>query len=184
MWIFTRDGYFSVTANTRDGDDSLMVRGRVQADLENFLKRIATRYDPEMLEAKIIETPTSDYRYRVIVPRWVWGEYLTLMVDDLDYTNVKDTLAPMKTEGPRHSAMMGCWMAMARLQPGGAYGGARRHSEWSGPLASLPVGGSGYGSLWDRYGDDIEPDFDDEDEVYCDLCDWFHSPNEACEMIG
>lgn len=185
MWTFTRDGFYSVTKNTRDDDDTLMVRARVEADLERFVKRIGTRFDPEMLEAKIIETPKSDYRFRVIVPRWVWGEYLTMMVDDLDYSNVKDTLAPMKTEKERHSAMMGCWTAMARLQPGGAYGGRLGlHSEWDGPLAQLPVGGSGYGSLWDRYGDDMEPDDDEDDEIYCDTCDWFHSPNEACEMIG
>lgn len=184
MWIFTRDGFFSVTQNTRTDDNTLMVRARVETDLEKFLQRIK-------LDTEIIETPKSDYRYRVIVPRGLWVKYLTEMVGDLDYTNVKDTLAPMKTEAQRHSAMMGCWTAMARLQPGGAYAESRIDNPHYSTNRRLPLEDGWWRdpSRWDDDDDDdlVEDDDGnlwDPDDLFCDLCQGSHFPDEACEMIG
>lgn len=133
-----------------------MVRARVESDLEKLIDRINTKYDAEILGIKIIETVMSDYRYRVIMPRWAWAEYLTMSADDIDYTNVKDTLAP-STDPDRHTAMVKCWSAMYALQPG-----ARPQY--------------GYGSLWDVYSDDPSE--------FCELCLDFHEPSAPCAMIG
>lgn len=127
MWVFTKEGFFSVTLNQRDeSGDTLLVRARVRGDLVNLIDYVEDM-DQEAASAcfdddPIIETPHADYRYRVVMPRYWWGYYLSMVVDDLDYTNVKDTLAPMSTESVRHGAMMGVWASMGRLQPGGPYG--------------------------------------------------------------
>lgn len=124
MWIHTKDGFFSVTTNQRDETgQTLMVRARVRGDLDKLLERVLAIKPPffhQGMLPKIIETKTSDYRYRVILARTVWAEYLVEMTDDLDYTNVKGTLA--RGDKPRANAMMACWSAMADLQPGGPFG--------------------------------------------------------------
>lgn len=115
MWIFTKDGFFSVTYNKRDDDGTLMVRARVREDLERVRLLLG-------LDAEVIESKRSDYRYRLIMSRGAWEIYVSQAVRDIDYTNVKDTLAPMKTDPERHRAMLKCWSAMYALQPGGRRG--------------------------------------------------------------
>ena len=127
MWIFTREGFFSVTDNRRDETTkTVMVRARVKDDLIRLIEQIADQTE----EPSIIETPTADYRYRIVIPRKVWGEYLRLAAMTLDYTNVKGTLAPTD---PRHTAMRKCWDARGALQPGGPYGQDNRRA-WGGSV--------------------------------------------------
>jgi len=122
MWIYTREGFFSVTTDQRTTGDNVMVRARVREDLEPLIKAIDS---PTLapLQLEIIESKRADYRYRVVMPRGHWVAYVANAAMDIDYTNVKDTLAPMKTEPERHRAMLKCWSAMYALQPGGRYWG-------------------------------------------------------------
>ena len=133
MWIFTREGFFSVTDNKRDvTGNTVMVRARVKGDLAKLIVAIGSH--PE-----IIETPKADYYYRAILTRREWAEYLTNTVMQLDYTNVKGTLAPT---GERHTAMMRCWDAMGELQPGGPYGQRFRGGVLNGATLYDDVRGS------------------------------------------
>lgn len=164
MWIFTKDGFFSTTLNERPSEPgTLMVRARVEDDLKRLITTLGTKTDTGQLGLKIIETPRADYRYRIILPRWAWTVYLTIASDGIDYTNVKDTLAPMKTEGPRHTAMMKVWSAMYALQPGGRRWGSLIHptdDDWS----------------WDEV--------DDDDEWWdCPDCGDFHDPEKHCPTL-
>ncbi len=158
--------------NARDtSGKTLMVRARVEHDLERFLERADDLWTSDMPgDMEIIETARSDYRYRVIVPREVWGEYLMLTTMDLDYTNVKGTIAP---EPARHSAMMSCWSAMGNLQPGGPYGS--RTSSLRGGYASLSA------SITIDPDDSLDDSFKGE-ESYCEACDWWHQDYESCRM--
>lgn len=160
-----------------------MVRARVRADLD----RLATKLEAAnvKLDPVIESSPLADYRYRLIVPRGAWGEYLVSAANDIDYTNVKDTLAPMKTESLRHKAMMACWSAMHALQPSRPWPGVvnRPHRPlWNDPLPSDPWAdghwsdddkGSGHFYDGHRRGherpdqdpfDDWEDDWEDDEE--------------------
>lgn len=112
MWIFTKEGFFSVVATSEP--DELMVRARVREDLENYIDFMGAVPGPE-----IIETPHADYRYRIITARDEWAEYVSAAASDLDYTNVKGTIG---RGAARHRAMMRVWGAMGNLQDGGPYG--------------------------------------------------------------
>lgn len=160
-----------------------MVRARVEDDLKRLLARIKTRYpdtDLKRWKVEIIETKRADYRYRLIIPRHVWSWYLTLVADEIDYTNVKDTLAPMKTEGPRHKAMMSVWSAMYALQPGGRAWGSLvadhddRDDDWWKDE-----------TLWERHSgptmtDEEWADLLDGEDIDCPDCGTDHDPNEHC----
>lgn len=118
MWIFTRDGFFSVTTDKRTNGENVMVRARVRGDLEN----LQTVIDSQDLEfPPILESERADYRYRMIIPRLWWVGYVAQAAQDIDYTNVKGTLAP-KEDPKRHTAMLKVWSAMYALQPGGRRG--------------------------------------------------------------
>lgn len=107
MWIFTNEGFFSVV-EVRDNSDELMVRARRRGDLEAFIRVSAASPD-----TTIIETKHADYRYRVIVPRDAWVEYVAQAARGIDYTNVKATIG---RGHERHQAMMQVWHAMRQLQ--------------------------------------------------------------------
>jgi hypothetical protein len=115
MWVFTKDGFFSVVENQDDGD-CLMVRGRIKEDMQ----RLGSKFKVELRA-----TPKADYAYRFVVPRTVWAGYIWNATMELDYDNFK---AAVHGEHDRDDAYMKCWMAMSRLQ-------ARRH-EMSRPFDS------------------------------------------------
>ncbi len=97
MWIFTRDGFFSVVLARKIKDniptqevdpDTVMVRARCYQHLENLKQN----YN-DLTNTDIQETANTDYRYRIIVPKAVWSSILETMCQELDYTNFKSTCA-------------------------------------------------------------------------------------------
>lgn len=91
MWLFTRYGFLSIVlADPASGTGSalnvpeLMVRGRVRQHLRNLQARF-----PAIAKLPIIETPTADYRYRLIVPKSVWAAISQALAAEIDYSNFK-----------------------------------------------------------------------------------------------
>jgi hypothetical protein len=97
MWLFTQYGFFSaVCAREDDGSDTnrvdptrIMVRARLKDHLEN-LKR---RFEKLIGDVEIVETPHTDYRYRVFVDKSKWTRVLASLGDELDYDNFKSKVA-------------------------------------------------------------------------------------------
>lgn len=95
MWIFTRYGFFSaVSARQGDGShgqpvdpDRIMIRARRREHLESLLQRFAsaTTARPE-----IHETKSTDYRYRIFMPKAQWAALLAELASDIDYDNFKN----------------------------------------------------------------------------------------------
>ena len=112
MWIFTKDGFFSVVQDNYCGDDELMVRARVKKDLASLLKKIGT---PK--KKAILTIDHADYRYRVKVKKDDWVKYVAHQALDIDYSNVKGTLIDHNDHG-RATAYYGCWESMHSLQSG------------------------------------------------------------------
>lgn len=105
MWIFTNKSFLSVVEHydQKKYKDVMVVRARRSNDLKAAFPH-----------AEIIETFDSDYRFRVFVTRRTVQRFLNDAVDDIDYDNFKDSIAPEENE--RHSAYLKVWMAMNSFQ--------------------------------------------------------------------
>ena len=109
MWIFNRHGFFSAVEH-RDDNTKVMVRARVSEDIEH-LASVLWDYHGHQVETKF--TPDADYRYRLTIPKTVWGEYLKKTAEDLDYDNFKNSVHGQRD---RDSAYMGVWSKMYEFQ--------------------------------------------------------------------
>lgn len=108
MWVMTQDGFYSVVAydpsrtdgHPVEGEDLVVVRARAREDLEVFGK-----------VADIIDSPTADYPFRVVIERTEWQAYLERAADEIDYTNFKSRVS--KRQGHRrHDVYMKVWGAL------------------------------------------------------------------------
>lgn len=122
MWLFTREGFFSVVC-ARQGDGKrgrpidpkrVMVRARVRAHLEALQARF-----PELLGGcEIREFPGADYAWRLFVPKSVWAEVVRRLAEDIDYDNFKAATA--RRQGPEGTAYVEAlhvvWRTMLGLQ--------------------------------------------------------------------
>ena len=110
MWIFTKEGFFSVVEDKYCGKDELMVRARVKSDLVRLAQKMDISFD-------ILVIDHSDYRYRGKIARTVWENYCSLSAAEIDYSNVKGTISGDDHE--RSDAYMGVWSSLFSLQPSG-----------------------------------------------------------------
>lgn len=100
MWIFTNKGFFSVVMN-KESSEQVVVRARMREHLRNIVPA-----------AYIIKTPDNDYAYRAVMNREEWKDILMTLVDDIVYTNFKDSVP----KGHYHDALLDVWRAMINLQ--------------------------------------------------------------------
>jgi hypothetical protein len=109
MWVFTKDGFFSIVRH-REYRDLMMVRARVREDLERAFPQWAGEGD-----LHIIEDDDADYRFRVILPEARVRQYLDEAVTSIDYTTgVKDQID--QGDPDRHSALYDVWQAFYDFQ--------------------------------------------------------------------
>ena len=102
MWVFCEDGFFSAVALNKK---QVVVRGRFFADLINLLAKLN-------IKTKIIQNPHRDYRYRIIVDKTTWGDYLKQAAERIDYPNFKATM----TDDARHDLYLKIWVALKMAQ--------------------------------------------------------------------
>ena len=81
MWIFLRHGFVSAVED-KDDSECIVVRARS----ENILKELFPYY-------KIRESSTSDYKYRVFVPRLEFAQVVQRQVEEISYTNFKASVS-------------------------------------------------------------------------------------------
>lgn len=106
MWIILNDAFVSIVAH-RDKPDVLLVRARVEGDIERALPG-----------AQVWTDPAADYRYRAEVTREVVAQALADAVRGIDYGNFKDSVEDRQ----RHAAYAAVWSDLTALQPeGGRY---------------------------------------------------------------
>lgn len=95
MWIFTKYGFFSVVAN-RFRPRHVLVRARRREHLQNLVNRFGKVLD----HYKIQETPKSDYRFRIEVPRLTWEDVVAVLAEEITYTNFKDEVVRVALTDP------------------------------------------------------------------------------------
>ena len=118
MWLFTQYGFFSVvcardlTGKTKGIDPAtLMVRARSRQHLESLQSRFT-----ELQGCEIAETPNTDYRYRLVVPKAVWGQVVDALTAEIDYGNFKSRAHEKTGDEQYIKALHDVWDVMYRLQ--------------------------------------------------------------------
>lgn len=102
MWIFTKDGFYSVTQH-KDDPNLMMIRTRVRKDLE-------TAFGAD----DIIENSGTDYRFRKTVTKLAAVSYFAVAMLDIDYTSVKDAVD--QSDPDRKRWLLDVWDAGWRYQ--------------------------------------------------------------------
>ena len=122
MWLFTQYGFFSAVC-AREGDGSrsnavdegrVMVRARLRGHLESLI----SRFPEELGGLEIMETPETDYRYRLFVDKAVWMRVLQFLGEELDYDNFKSKVGRnLDAVGDEYyHSLHDVWDTMQRLQ--------------------------------------------------------------------
>lgn len=136
MWIFTPGGFLSVVAHD-DDERCLLVRGRWREDLERFLTMGHGCTDAHAAYAEgsapagppppggpgIVECAAADYRYRVVVFRTHFAQWMTRRIAALDYGNFKNA-ASLQMGHERTRPLHDIWMTLLRAAGGGGKYGA------------------------------------------------------------
>ncbi len=123
MWVYSREGFFSVSKDRYCKEDEVVVRARIKQDLLNLRIMLAkkfnslgqNRFGKAIAAAKIMEFDHADYRYRIIIKHDFWTVYAREAAMDIDYPTVKDHIVYDHAVG-RTSAYYSCWNAMHYLQ--------------------------------------------------------------------
>lgn len=104
MWIFTRYGFFSISACDKR---KLAVRTRTKKHLVMLQNRL-----PFLKEYPILESPKSDYPYRIYVPRNVWVDAMLTLTVEQHWPNVKKECQRFSKDKVYESAMADVWARM------------------------------------------------------------------------
>jgi hypothetical protein len=100
-----KDGFLSIV-QAKDRDDCLLVRARVQGDVQHYFPT-----------ARVFRSEVRDYRYRAIVPRESVAARFALAAMAIDYgggdaVSFKDSI----TDKRRASFYLDVWSTMAEMQ--------------------------------------------------------------------
>lgn len=109
MWMMTKHGFYSIVQKS----DGIHVRSRERQDLDNLKKLCGVT-----LRAEIKETPSNDYRFRMVVERDDLYFVMSNVAEACDYSNFKAQIDsdPAQRHKPYHEV----WGVLARAL--GAYG--------------------------------------------------------------
>lgn len=108
MWIFTKDGFYSVVQKpNQKGTEMLTVRARDRKDLVNLCDRL--RFPKSLIK----DGCGTDYEYRMEVKKEEFARYLSTSVRKIDYDNFKHTVK--EKDIARSWVYMDVWTALSKL---------------------------------------------------------------------
>ena len=107
MWVFTRDGFYSVVHDRYCQQDELMVRSRDKRDLARLSKKVPL--------GTVLETRNADYRYRAVIKRSSWAAYLSHEALEIDYDNFKSSIHGMDEDEVREIAYHSVWTSLKNI---------------------------------------------------------------------
>ena len=122
MWLFTKHGFFSAVC-AREGDgkhhqpvdvNRIMVRARMREHLEALQKQFADLLG----ECEVQTSASTDYAYRLFVPKAVWTRVMAGLAEETDYDNFKSEVAEHQgSAGASYEAALHkVWSVMHQLQ--------------------------------------------------------------------
>ena len=109
MWLFTRYGFYSISAKGK----VFAVRARYEKHLQNLIKRF-----PQLADADILNSDYTDYRFRIMVPRKVWArKILPQLAEEQTWSSFKDEALNFNEEGDQYAeSLHAVWKLMRGLQ--------------------------------------------------------------------
>jgi len=96
MWIFLNNSFLSLVEDL-DNPDYLMVRARIEGDIESVFPG-----------AEVTYTPDFDYYYRTSIPKKEVAKYIAKMIESISYSNFKNSVK----DRSRHEAYFDVWDVM------------------------------------------------------------------------
>lgn len=108
MWLMTKVGYFSVSTNVYGAVGGIAIRGRVREDLL-ALKEMMGWTD---VQAPLVDTPTADYPYRLIVSFGNWLSACVALGSGVDYPKFKPVVKAVNPR--RESTYLNVWALLQR----------------------------------------------------------------------
>jgi len=110
MWIFTRDGFFSVAATKYCGAGEVAVRAKKLEHLENIVKRHG-------ITQAILHFPDTDYPYRVQLPLGVWSGIMAREAESVDYSSFLEAASKGGATADYLRALFGAWAVVSKIAP-------------------------------------------------------------------
>lgn len=104
MWLFTRYGFFSVSAVDKK---KLAIRARSRRHLELLRNRL-----PFLKRYSIEESPLKDYRYRMTVPKNVWVDAMMTLCIEQRWGNFKNEAERFQHDLVYNEALHDIWHRM------------------------------------------------------------------------
>lgn len=126
MWLFSRYGFFSAVNARLNGTgqasdrtlpadpDRILIRARVRSHLDNLVARF-----PERLRSIPIDEDAigkRDYRFMMIVPKWIWTGILFDLGDEMDYPKFKPSVIDFEGKEEYQKALLDVWYRMYATQ--------------------------------------------------------------------
>ena len=110
MWLFTRQGFFSLVEKPGDRTAALLtVRARADGDLDALRAQHLPELGPVQADAG------SDYRFRAQAPRSAVARALAAAVEAIDYDNFKHQVA-LEQGVDRARTYAEVWQALLALE--------------------------------------------------------------------
>ena len=94
MWVFTREGFFSVVWDKDCRGDELTVRTQCKEDICRLAKKLSGYCDDSQIEEK----EGRSYRFRIRITKQAWSAYLADSALQVDYPSVKKNVIPADDE--------------------------------------------------------------------------------------
>lgn len=86
MWVNLKTGFYSIVHKAPCSKDELLVRAHSKVHIDKLHQLLKTRYE---FEGTVLDTPQTDYAYRMIVPRKTLASFMSIAVNDLVYESLK-----------------------------------------------------------------------------------------------
>jgi hypothetical protein len=110
MWIFSKQGFFSIVKKKYlDQPKPYQIRARSLNDLENLIKAAD-------LEEEIIETPYADYFFRIIADQADLEKIFNILQKELKYENFKNMVGRHEDQRDKLDAYHKIWKTMYNYQ--------------------------------------------------------------------
>lgn len=97
MWLCLNDGFVSIVQDRKD-KNKLWARARSRKHLREFIRPLGRKVE-------IQETPSGDYRHRVLLPRSAVSKLVAKHVESIDYDNFKKSVKERRL----HDMYLGWW---------------------------------------------------------------------------
>ena len=102
MWIVLNKSFLSIVKN-RNNDEELLVRSRVNGDIEKVFQN-----------ADVFEDLKADYRYRSYIKRSEVAKTISEELLNINYDNFKNSVS--KDDKNRLNAYMNVWSSLYKMQ--------------------------------------------------------------------